>query len=65
MNLERCDLLAAAAGGMTVAQSLAFLVSLAALWFFFQEQRTCLQCGGSGAHRRDCPLAKDKEDEPS
>jgi hypothetical protein len=63
MSLAGFELLAAATSGTAVPQTLACLLSLAALWYFFQDQRTCLQCGGSGAHRRDCPLAKDPEND--
>jgi hypothetical protein len=49
---------------MTVFQSLAFLLSLAALWSLFQTQSVCVRCGGRGGHRRDCPLDEhSKKDE--
>ncbi|MDX6408320.1 MAG: hypothetical protein QOE13_1391 [Gaiellaceae bacterium] len=62
MNLASC-VFAAGASGMSMAQSLAFFVSLALLWSFFQNRQICVQCGGNGAHRRDCPLKKDREEQ--
>jgi hypothetical protein len=43
---------------MNVVPSLAVLISLAAVWFLFQVQGSCVRCGGRGAHRHDCPLKK-------
>jgi hypothetical protein len=39
---------------------LACLISLAMLFSFFDRQGTCLQCGGQGGHRRDCPHGEDE-----
>jgi hypothetical protein len=47
---------------MTVAPAVAALLSLYALWFFYQLQGTCAQCQGRGRHRRDCPLAGPDDD---
>jgi DnaJ-class molecular chaperone len=46
---------------VTSAGTIAFLVSLFALWFLFQQQATCARCNGKGRHRRDCPFA-DRDD---
>jgi hypothetical protein len=48
--------------GLGLPQALAFLLSLVALWFLFQQQGTCVRCGGLGGHRRDCPLAGDEDE---
>jgi hypothetical protein len=50
---------------MTTAGNLAFLLSLFALWFFYQQQVVCARCQGRGRHRRDCPLAARDDDPPS
>jgi hypothetical protein len=38
--------------------TLAFFLSLFALWFLFQHQGVCPHCSGRGRHRSDCPEAE-------
>jgi hypothetical protein len=47
---------------MSAATTVAFLLSLFAVWFLYERQATCLRCQGRGRHRRDCPFATDGEE---
>jgi hypothetical protein len=40
-------------------QTLGFLVSLFALWFFYERQGVCPRCHGRGRHAPDCPEAQE------
>lgn len=41
---------------------IAVLAALYFLWRLYQvDSRVCVQCGGRGKHRRDCPFKKDEE----